>query len=249
MTESRTPAAYANAHTPEAYAKTHIRIARAFEGPRHDRLAKIWDCIAEYAQDDVRLIVEPNLNPRLSHAEIFERMYAKDVKEPNRYLLLTEYDWLPDLGGDWLPTHVFDQEEIAVLATQYYTRNPTSMHLRKHPGLPGGWFLLIDKTRAPHIRTFHGTPDPGNQLAHEANTLVLPGEDCYPLHYGVEYPTGTHLFWSRHYHDGDDNDVVAGVRLGEMRALHDQAVTLWLRFQPAEFLRLVLSRHPEILDA
>jgi len=236
MTKQRTPA-------------TTIRIARAFEGPRHERLEKVWDCIAEYVQDDARLIVEPNRSPRISHADIFGRMYAKDSEEPNRFLLLTEYDWLPDLSGDWLPTHVFDETDLAVLVTQYYTRNPENMRLRKHQGKPGGWYILVDKARAPHIRTFHGEPDPANQLSSEADALILPGEDCYPLHYGVEYPMGTHLFWSRHYHDGDDDDVVAGVRLGDMRVLHDQAVTLWLRLQPTEFLKLVLGRHPEILDA
>lgn len=236
MTDQRTPA-------------TTIRIARAFEGPRHERLEKIWDCIAEYAQEDARLIVEPNLRPRLSHADIFERMYHKDLVAENRYLLLTEFDWLPDLGGDWLPTHVFQETNADVIATQYYTRNPQTKRLRRYKGLPGAWYILIDKERAPVIGSFHGSPDPGNQLPQETNPIILPGEDCLPLHYGVEYPHGTHLFWSRHYHDGADTDVVAGVKLGEMRILHDQAVTLWLRLQPTEFLKLVLNRYPEVLDA
>lgn len=227
---------------------THVRLTRAFEGPRHDRLEKLWVCIAEYAKDRIRLIFEPNIGARASHAKMFQRMWAKDSEFENRFLLLTEMDFLPELAGQWLPVSLFEESaKVNAVATQYYTRNPNNMRLVRHAGKPGGWWVLVDKTRAPAQLEFEGRPDPCNQLPEQMPTAILPGIDCYPNDYGVEYAVGKHLFWSRHYHEGEDNETINGVQLGKMRKAHDRAVSLWIRTQPADFLALVARRCPEVI--
>jgi hypothetical protein len=223
-----------------------VRIARAFSGPRHSRLELIWDCVAEYLQDRMVLDVTDNQVRKLSHAQIFQRMWEEEKDCPNRYVLFTEFDFLPDVDRA-LPLALlnvasrYKDSQYAAVGVQYATRHPETRVLRRHDGLAGGWWILIDKERAPRELLFAGTPDPGNQLPDQMPMILERGEDSWPFHFGIDYPFGTHLFWSRHYHD-DPNMEVAGVLLGEMQQRHDNAVAMWLAAQPTDFRKLYMSR-------
>lgn len=220
----------------------NVRIARAFEGPRHTRLERIWDCVAEFKKATLRLKVHPNPGARKTHAQMFAEMWAAEQKEPNRWVLLTEFDFLPDLWSEVTPTAPILKHEVDAMGVYYCTRNPSSKQLVFPDNtMAGGWWLLIDKERAPKHLDFEGQVDPCTSLLYQMDMLLLRGQDCYPHHYGVSYPYGVHLFWSRHYHD-DPNTRVAGVLLGEVQRKHDVAVTDWLHAQPKRFIRLVEKR-------
>lgn len=230
--------------------KVTVRIARAFDGPRHRRLEAIWDTIAEYARDRIVLRWEPNTRDRVSHADIFNRMWRKDRRGPNRYVLLTESDFLPDLNGHWLPLTELTYFDADALGVPYLTRNPSTLTLRVYETRVGGWWVLIDKSRAPASLDFDGDPDPCNQLGEQMKVrFARPTCDARPRHYGVRYPDlGDHLFWSRHYHDNPER-TIAGVNLGDMQHRVDQAITAWIWRQPKRFTDLLRKRAPEAFRA
>ncbi len=219
----------------------HVRMARPFDGPRHDRLSAIWDVIAEYAHHEIKLIVTPNQEPRLSHAEVFQKMWREDLECDNRFLLLTEQDFLPDLADDWLPLRMLDALDVDALGVERLTRHPETLGLSVHPGQAGGWWLLIDKHRAPAELDFAAGDDPCNELPLQMKMEFVNGIDCYPFHFGVEYLTGIHFFWSRHYHD-DPSRIVAGVPMGMMQRKLDDGISEWIKSQPQGFQRLLETR-------
>lgn len=227
-----------------------IRLIRAFDGPRHKRLRDIWTAIAEYIKEDA--IVRWYCNDKgYSHAQCFDKMWHEEQEFDNRLVLFTEEDFLPDLEvpiEKWCGLTSFRTDEQAAVAVNYCTRNSRSLGIVHREGMAGGWFICIDKDAFPgpqHI-SFQGDPDPGNQLQdhlrHFGKTILLvPGKDGYPHHYGVEYPYGTHLFWSRHYHD-DPTLRVSGFNLGEIQRKVDWRISAWIFEQPQAFQRLLAER-------
>jgi hypothetical protein len=227
-----------------------IRLIRAFDGPRHQRLRRIWQAIAEYIapEANVRWFVNER---RLRHAECFDKMWHEEQEFDNRIVLFTEEDFLPDLAVglfNWMGISTFKTDEQAAVATMYCTRCPKNRSVLQAGDKAGGWFICIDKDVFPgpaHI-SFEGAPDPANQLRphlrHFGKTISLvPGSDGYPHHYGMEYPYGTHLFWSRHYHD-DPNLRISGFKLGAIQAKVDWRITQWIHEQPSEFQELLVKR-------
>lgn len=207
------------------------RIIRVpFSGPRHDRLNAIWDHLAATKAVDLEWF--DNTCAGLSHAESFAEIWEEELYHPSRYLLLTEHDFLPALDNpDWIPLNRLCNDDLAFVACQYHTRNPHDLtKLDVHPDKAGGWFLLIDKQKFTDLPAFAGTPDPCNQLPEQVkgNCHLEPPADDYPDHYGASYPFGTHLFWSRHLHDLPGDQRVAGVRMADMRAAHDRAVSAYI---------------------
>jgi len=227
-----------------------VRLIRAFDGPRHKRLRDIWTAIAEYIAPDVA--VRWYANERgLRHAECFDAMWREEQEFDNCIVLFTEEDFLPDLAvgmWNWSGLSSFKQEEQAAVGVMYCTRATKSRDILQQGDNAGGWFVCIDKDKFPapgHI-SFEGDPDPGNQLRqhlkHFGQTISLvPGNDGYPHHYGVEYPYGTHLFWSRHYHD-DPTQRVSGFRLGDIQKKVDWRISQWIKEQPTEFQTLLEER-------
>jgi hypothetical protein len=223
-----------------------IRIIRCFEGPRHERLEKIWDIIAEMLPDYLNFRVFANPGARLSHGECFNRMWMEEQEFDNKFVLFTEYDFLPYLTRErwWgvdeegcLPTP-HGSLCTAMLGVTYCKRSESTRRIYNFPRMAGGWFVLLDKEQCPQELNFLGDPDPCNQLPEQFDKcgltcLTVPGKDCYPRHYGVQYPMGEHLFWSRHLHD-DPKTRVSGFKLGDIQRKHDEAVDTWIRKRTSE---------------
>lgn len=223
--------------------KTDIAIPKVFIGPRHDRLRAIWDTIADYAKDDIRLQWIENRGCHLSHADCFNLAWDRNYLAPGIYLLLTEADFLPDLRQQpkvWTGrTYLGDYDALGV---EYCTRTAGTYVLNRK-GVPGGWFILLNKPLCPSELDFHGTPDPGNQLAEKLNIKLLKGCDAYPQHHGIKYARiGDHLFWSRHLHD-DPKRTVSGFLLEKIQATHDRFVTHWISKMPAAFTELLATNY------
>lgn len=224
----------------------NVNIIRAFEGPRHERLELLWAVIAEYCKKDISLHIYPNLGAKLSHAECLNYMWIEELKRPEPFALITEFDFLPNLRT-WLPTKYL-LTDAPVLAAEYCTREPESSKLLSHD-LPGAWYILIDKTRVGDLDFSGAGPfnDPANGLGwcvrkrYNAPLLLLTHSDCYPRHYGAEMLVGEHLFFSRHIHDDPDMKV-AGLILGDIQKKHDRAVEFWIRRAPPAFQRLLKKR-------
>ena len=227
--------------------KLDIRMISAFRGPRHRRLRRIWEAVALYWGDFVRVSIHPNIHGQRSHAEMFNEMW--EVQD-SRHLLLTELDFLPNLHApEWYnPGAAADHlargaTPPAVIACNYATRCEGLGRLAVRP-YPGGWWVMLDCDACPAELDFTGRPDPCNQLLdHIAPAALFEGTDCFPRHYGIDYPFGTHLFWSRHLSD-DPRTYVGKVCIGDVQDKHDAAVDAWVAAAPANF-RKILERCPD----
>jgi hypothetical protein len=232
-----------------------VRIAKPFGGFRNERLYAIWETVAEFWKDHLRLGLTPNVGARWSHAQMFNKMWREELQQPEPYVLLTEADFLPNLDEPWWysnPEAIFKTldakhgQVFAALACEYCTRDPRTRALKRRD-LPGGWWVLIDKNRFNDTIDFHGVPDPCNQLeAAIGGVYLCEGADAYPDHYGIWYPYGEHLFWSRHLHDNPDRRV-SGFKLGDIQSAHDRTVEGFLRGAPEGFREIFESRHASFL--
>lgn len=226
---------------------------RVFEGPRHDRLRAIWETIAEYEADTIRLRWFPNDQARLRHAECLNEIWRQCQSNPvcaavtetgtAGRIILTEHDWLPDLNypDRWLQADLDEQPDVAMAGVCYAKRTSGTRALINYTDAPGAWFMSFDRERAPAELDFDNQVDPATEILHEMRGILYPGLDPYPKHVGAEYVHGTHLFWSLHLHD-DANLRVSGYRLGEIQTKHDQAVASWIRQQPQAFQELLEKR-------
>jgi hypothetical protein len=227
-----------------------IRLIRAFDGPRHQRLRDIWTAIAEYIAPHISVRWYAN-EKGLRHAQAFDVMWREEEEFNNQIVLFTEEDFLPDLTmgrRNWTGLSSFQDEKQAAAGVMYCTRSPKSREVLQYGDKAGGWFICIDKTKFPGPRhfSFEGTPDPANQLRPHLRDFgwtvsLLAGNDGYPHHFGMEYPYGTHLFWSRHYHD-DPNIRVSGFKLGDIQWKVDWRIPQWIAEQPEEFQKLLVGR-------
>lgn len=219
--------------------KTTVRLIRAFQGPRHDQLERVWDTIAEYCADQIILRPFDNLKKGLRHDEAFQRIWL-DERRGSGPLLLTEYDFLPDLHADWIPLDRLGEQQG--LGCMYATRSPHSFQLKRHEDKAGGWYVLLNREKIDCDLDFEGSPDACNQLPEQISMDLDPGEDCFPISYGITYPFGTHCFWSRHLHD-DPERTVSGFKLGEIQEAHDYFLSVWMELQPEDFKALYEYRH------
>jgi hypothetical protein len=224
-----------------------VRIIKIFEGPRHERLYNIWEAIAEWNQREMVLRWYSN-HQGLRHAPAFEAMWQEEREFDEDRVVFTEADWLPDLKHpDWLLQGVFDRKPtVGVAACMYAKRKPGTRQLVQFKDSPGGWFLSMDKRRLPAVMEFEGRVDPCTDLALFLNAqgidvALTKGVDAYPMHVGVEYAHGTHLFWSRHLHDPRGTRV-SGYAVTEIQRKHDEAVSQWIRHQPLGFQELLERR-------
>jgi hypothetical protein len=226
-----------------------IYIPDVFDGPRMDRLRRIWQSVRLYQTDvDITLLPWPDGKP-LSHAEMFNHFWEVARKDAGQYVLFTELDFLPNLRANrWhgLP-FLKKYADYSGLGVPYHTRNSDTKRLIAHPGKAGGWFVLLNRDKCPLRMDFSGTPDPCNQLSQQIPMVLVKGQDCFPSHYGISYEMGTHLFWSRHLND-DPDTVISGFRLGDVQHRHDRAVESWIRTQPPAF-RTILERSESTISA
>lgn len=219
-----------------------VVITRCFEGPRHERLYKIWEAIAEFCAPTIRFRTFKH-NGRLSHAQSFAHIYDVERQRTDTdYLLLTEADFLPNLRLrtlDWTNrVHIAEHQAVA---TFYGTRDPVTKNVKFHRDKIGGWYILLCKPACPPRLDFHGTPDPCNQLHKDIRVRIREGKDGYPTHFGIDYDFGSHLFWSRHYND-HPLTCIGGFKLKEILEGVDKFVTTWIRRQPKAFRELLQQR-------
>lgn len=233
----------------------NVHLTRAFTGSRHMRLETLWDAVAEYWKDIIRIHVHANPSARFSHAQMFRRMWVEEWECDDQYCLFTEFDFLPNLyePGSYTPAPLFlvaswqNDSPVCALGATYATRKVSSRALQLHDEMMGGWWVMLDKEVCPRNLQFDGTPDPCNQMAERLGAVGLEdGEDCYPAHYGIEYSFGTHLFWSRHLHD-PDTARIAGFDIGDVQRKHDAAVDAWIAEAPKAFRQLLKEKYPAVL--
>lgn len=182
----------------------YITYTVAFQGPRHDNLYKIWDIVDK--STDSRVVPVNNLD-KANHFTMLERLWAQAWHEPERYVVITEHDFLPNLP-DWEETAFELLGDYAALAPEYITRRAEDWEIQRAEywgkSFSGAWFMLLDKEKCPRILDFtggqeYGVPDPANKLVDQVSIKLMPGEDVFFP--GIDYPVGRHLFWSRHYND------------------------------------------------
>jgi hypothetical protein len=200
----------------------NVNIIRAFEGPLHSRLEKIWERIAAANKDRMNLHVFDNLGARRNHAKSLQAQFDQEIERPETHAIFTEFDFLPEEG-------FLDETEADVEAAEYVTRSAETLEQTSH-GISGGWFIRLYKSDQL-LHWLHsvrvGLGDGWGQFRDPANGLfegiqqagwdvrkrLLPSQDCYPDTYGARTPgRGVHLFWSRHYND-QPTSTVAGFGL------------------------------------
>lgn len=230
---------------PAATPPVNVLMLRAFDGPRHTRLRAIWDVLAEHNKKAWRLC---RFEARSrTHAQGLNAMWEEELRRPERFAVITEEDFLPDWER-FIPLDLLCPKR-PIFCAEYATRDPSTLKLAHHR-IPGAWYVLIDKHRVGPLSFDCSGPfnDPANglvsyvQKAYNVETLLIKGKDCMPDHYGISYPTGAHLFWSRHYNDPPDLRP-AGFDLGDIQRRHDEAVTKYLEEAPAAFKALWKARH------
>lgn len=179
----------------------NVLLIRAFEGPRHARLEKIWDEVAKRAP--IKLRIFDNLGAKLRHAQCLAAMWEQEIWRPEHECIITEFDFLP-YDGFW-----YGDRRAEIESTMYCTRDPATLRLSVEPRIAGGWFTHIRKTDAVLQRRhviLRGLSEESGRYRDPCNALLpdrfLPLVDAYPEHYGCRVVgRGEHLFWSRHYND------------------------------------------------
>lgn len=240
---------------------TTVKMVEYGHGPRHLRLRAIWDAIDRCTPE-----IELDTDGRKygSHQEAFETFWAEGCS--TRYMLLTEEDFLPDLETDWLNQQLL-QKYVHLVACQYRMRDSLrslahpdgtvggwylsfDMAQFERPVMRGESALVTCGSRPLDF----GGRDCGNRLQEQVEKVQLfDGSDGrfnhktsgvgtnpvveVPNHFGIEYPFGVHLFWSRHLHD-DPRRRISGIELGDIQAAHDKRVDYWLATAPERFHRI-----------
>jgi hypothetical protein len=226
----------------------NLWLIRAFDGPIHRTLMRIWDAIAEYeAPHGVRLNIYPNEGAPERHGEALNSIWAAEVGRPERYFAFTEYDFLPELRNrDWLGLETHGDKQ-AMWGAMYATRG-CGIPLVQLPDQCGGWFFVIDKLHAPRRLAFDHKPDPANQLPQLFDNQGLPwtlhaGDDTFLKGHGhgVQYHFGTHLFWSRHYNDPPETQLGPWTAGEIQRGVRDE-IKRWFSKQPQAFRDLYVRR-------
>lgn len=185
---------------------TDIYYVRAFEGPLHERCYRLWKMYAAQAGEGVRVIEVPNPHG-WRHAECFNKIFHFARYQPARVVILTEADFLPTPD---FAKRIEERLTKEAYGVEYATRDPQTLDPIFH-GMPGGWMCALDSDAcAEKTIDFEGGGgafnDPGNQLAEQLDIDIERGrgDDGY----GLIYPYGTHMFWSRHYNDPPGTRVV-----------------------------------------
>jgi hypothetical protein len=213
-----------------------IHIIRTYVGPRNMRQERIWDQLVASHPQIRRLVVHDNLATEFpakrKHAEMLtERVWPAIAAGDAEVALITEFDFLPEKG--WLDVADINAKRPVIL-TEYCTRNSYTRKLIPY-GCAGPWFMLfhVGHLKAagivPNLGDGGTCKDPAGDLLSQLrgaglDPVFLPPIDCLPAHYGIRYEgRGTHLFWSRHYHD-DPGACVAGFMLGDIQQRVDRAM-------------------------
>ena len=221
---------------------------RAFEGPIHDDLDRIWDAYAEYYQD--YMVLRTFANPaRWRHSRMLQHIWDTcQAESDNRYLIITESDFLPGPCFLTMPDELSAKYPVATSA--YVTRDPFSKVMTVHEEVTGPWYMIFDRkfiTGHVPFRDEGGFNDPANlvhlhikELYGKESLVLMPkdGVRRTPSYYGTRHETGDHLFWSRHYNDLPET-VVAGFEVGDIVARTKKRVRAWVSEQPKGYCRIL----------
>lgn len=175
-----------------------IYFTRAFEGMRHERCYRIWKMFAAAAGLGVRVVEVPP-QPGLRHAEIFTKIWHFARYQPAEVVVLTEADFLPTPD---FAKRVDEDLKKEALGVEYITRDPQTLDAIRHT-MPGGWLVALDNAAcAEKAIDFDGGGskfnDPGNDLHNQLDMDIWRGRNH---EFGLMYPAGEHMFWSRHYNE------------------------------------------------
>lgn len=198
----------------------NVNLIRAFEGPIHSRLERIWERIADTYKDYFTLRVFDNLGAPLRHAQALQKIWEEEKDRPEKVAIFTEFDFLPTHGFEWVIDRTCHYSGAVAEASSYVVRDAKSLRHTVLPGTAGAWWILFvkpwllehgsDAVRAVGDGLSDGGPfnDPAGNLVRtlqeraSISVRLLEAEDCYPDHFGSYVrDRGVHLFWSRHYND------------------------------------------------
>ncbi len=200
--------------------RVNVNLIRAFEGPIHERLERIWERLAANYKDYFTLRVFENTGAALRHAEALEEIWKEETKRPEEVAIFTEFDFLPTRGFEWVVDPNCHYSGAMVEAAPYVVRDATTLKQSIVPETAGAWYLCFVKSwLMGNCHDMSGTirnglrdggkfNDPAGSLVRtlqereSVQVKLLESEDCYPDHYGCWVRNrGVHLFWSRHYND------------------------------------------------
>jgi hypothetical protein len=220
-----------------------IRYTRAFEGPIHERLYACWDAAAEFLAPWVGVRVFHNAGARLSHAQSFQAMWQEEAEFDNAIVVFTEADFLPNLEDeDWYRASM--AKKATAWGVQYASRGVIGQ-LFRYPNLAGGWFVGINKEKAPKRLSFAGDPDPCCQLPlqirhHGGRFFYFAGSERAIF---LDYAYGTHLFWSRHYNDPPQTPLNCGkLTAGDVQNMVNKEISRWIATQPRAYKTIFAER-------
>ncbi len=212
--------------------KINILLIRAFTGPRHARCEALWQRFAQEHADYVNLRIFNNPGAARRHDECLQEMWEQELRRDEDHCVFTEFDFLPSAGLAKWPWNLSLREPAE--AAEYVTRDAASHILVPH-GIPGAWLVRLSKpllARPSQLCFMAGGPhnDPANLLAlslRGQRLRLIPQVDRYPHSHGAETPhDGVHLFFSRHWNDGDGRVLRAiGFDLQEILAGVDRELT------------------------
>jgi hypothetical protein len=211
-------------------AATNLHLIRAFQGPRHARLERIWDKVAVLVKPQVQVHIHDNIGIPRNHGEMLQEIWEEEKGRPESFTIFTEFDFLPNPAFlahgytvPWLELGVGTVRPIH--AAEYATRNPYTRRIQR-TGLAGAWFIRVVKRdvlgAALDFRAGGPFNDPGGRLPAKLVHLLGAEEGTYSP-FGVRVPgVGEHLFWSRHYND-PPTALRAGFVMGEIQRAVDAA--------------------------
>jgi hypothetical protein len=201
---------------------TAVHLIRAFDGPLHERCERIWRRFHASRADEFDLVIHENRQGRVDHPEMLNHLWYAHYTDPHRYLIFSELDFLPHPTKFLRPLTRLNAT-TPVSAAESVTRDPETQQLVRH-GKTAPWYLAALKSACPRSLNFIGHPDTANDIGLQVKADLLPCDDGRPRHWGVNLPTGTHLFFSRHWGD-DRTSRIAGLPLCDIMAGVERQIT------------------------
>lgn len=231
--------------------KLNINYIRFGEGLMNRLLHRLWHKIGEIYQAQIAVHVFPNTGA-LDHATALQLMWMRELRRPERWAVLTEHDFLPSIKAIQRARLGAAHSDIGLVWTPYFIRDsrPPFPLIKTEYTTP--WFLLIDKEKVQHLDFSPGGEynDPGNLLLdylRENYPLVETGhifcrdglKNRKTPHFGVDTSAGTHLYWSRHYNDPPDTELMPDLTVKMVLSGVIRRTATWAAYNHEELLRVV----------
>ena len=181
---------------------TIVLYTRAYEGPIHQLCYNAWRKVSQHPPTAARArVVEVPNKAGLDHYQMLASMWEAARASGERYVILTEADFLPDLTMDWIQAAIHEMGECVALTPRHCEWMGTSWEPIQTGTGCGASFILFDTSQLPVDFTpewRHENHDPGVMLNRQIHVARVTGQD---VHFSMRYAFGTHLFWSRVYNE------------------------------------------------